>query len=96
MTTRDFICLGTLSDDDFWLKYEMVIGGNAMIEVNKVLLNNWIDYISKSPEERLQMVQLHGKIKCPFCGKEFNNEKEAFDHMRDEHQQDDPEDLKLT
>lgn len=66
------------------------------MNVNKKLLSKWVDYISKSPEERLQMRQLFGKIKCPFCGKDFNTEKEAFDHIKKEHHQDDPEDLKIT
>ena len=67
-----------------------------MIEVNKERLNNFVEYIAKSPEERLQHIQLLGKIKCPFCGKDFNTEEEAFDHIKEEHHQDDPEDLKLT
>jgi len=63
--------------------------------INKELLASWIKYVSLSPEEKLQYKQLIGRVKCPFCGKEFDDDKEAYKHIQDEHQQDDPEDLKI-
>lgn len=66
-----------------------------MLEINKEYLSNWINYVSLSPEEKLQYKQLVGKVKCPFCGQEFEDDKDAYKHIREEHQQEDPEEIKL-
>lgn len=66
-----------------------------MESVNKEWLSNWVLFVSKTPAERLQQLQLLGKIKCPFCGKEFDREEDVMQHIQKEHDQEDPEDIKL-